>query len=203
MGLPTAVFHSSSHGRLTSEVAMDASGLDGLDRVARRRLYRRAVVRPLLTVTALIALYYVLPLNNVEDPQLALILGAGMLAIVALCVWQVRAIQRARYPALQAIEGLAAAVPLFLLLFAAGYFVLASATPGAFTQPVGRTDALYFTVTVFATVGFGDIAPVTQPARVAVLVQMVADLLVLGVLLRTVTGAVRVRRARQHQSTTD
>jgi hypothetical protein len=50
---------------------------------------------------------------------------------------------------------------------------------------------------------FVSLAPVTQPARVAVLVQMVADLLVLGVLLRTVTGAVRVRRARQHQSTTD
>jgi len=54
---------------------------------------------------------------------------------------------------------------------------------------------------VFSTVGFGDIAPVTQPARVAVLVQMVANLLVLGVLLRAITGAVRVRRARQHETT--
>jgi hypothetical protein len=32
-------------------------------------------------------------------------------------------------------------------------------------------------------------------------VQMVADLLVLGVLIRSVTGAVRVGRARQHQTT--
>jgi hypothetical protein len=77
--------------------------------------------------------------------------------------------------------------------------VLASATPGAFTEPVNRTGALYFTLTVFSTVGFGDIAPVTQPARVAVMVQMVADLLVLGVLLRAVTGAVRVRRAGQQR----
>jgi len=103
----------------------------------------------------------------------------------------------------QAIEGLAFAVPLFLLLFATGYYVLASVTPGAFTELVNRTDALYFTVTVFSTVGFGDIAPVTQPARVAVLVQMVADLLVLGVLLRAVTGAVQSGRARQHRMATE
>ena len=190
---------------------MDAPGLDGLDRAARRHLYRRAVVRPLSTVIALIALYYTLPLDHVDDPEVALVLVAGLLAIVGLCTWQVRAIQRARYPAVQAIEGLAFAVPLFLLLFAAGYYVLASRTPGAFTELVNRTDALYFTVTVFSTVGFddiaivgfGDIAPVTQPARVAVLVQMVADLLILGVLLRAVTGAVQSGRARQHRMATE
>ena len=182
---------------------MDAPGLDGLDRAARRHLYRRAVVRPLSTVIALIALYYTLPLDHVDDPEVALVLVAGLLAIVGLCTWQVRAIQRARYPGVQAIEGLAFAVPLFLLLFAAGYYVLASVTPGAFTELVNRTDALYFTVTVFSTVGFGDIAPVTQPARVAVLVQMVADLLILGVLLRAVTGAVQSGRARQHRMATE
>ena len=182
---------------------MDAPGLDGLDRAARRHLYRRAVVRPLSTVIALIALYYTLPLDHVDDPEVALVLVAGLLAIVGLCTWQVRRIQRARYPGVQAIEGLAFAVPLFLLLFATGYYVLASVTPGAFTELVNRTDALYFTVTVFSTVGFGDIAPVTQPARVAVLVQMVADLLVLGVLLRAVTGAVQSGRARQHRMATE
>jgi len=182
---------------------MDAPGLDGLDRAARRHLYRRAVVRPLSTVIALIALYYTLPLDHVDDPEVALVLVAGLLAIVGLCTWQVRRIQRARYPGVQAIEGLAFAVPLFLLLFATGYYVLASVTPGAFTELVNRTDALYFTVTVFSTVGFGDIAPVTQPARVAVLVQMVADLLILGVLLRAVTGAVQSGRARQHRMATE
>ena len=182
---------------------MDAPGLGGLDRAARRHLYRRAVVRPLSTVIALIALYYTLPLDHVDDPEVGVVLVAGLLAIVGLCTWQVRAIQRARYPGVQAIEGLAFAVPLFLLLFATGYYVLASVTPGAFTELVNRTDALYFTVTVFSTVGFGDIAPVTQPARVAVLVQMVADLLVLGVLLRAVTGAVQSGRARQHRMATE
>ena len=113
---------------------MDAPGLDGLDRAARRHLYRRAVVRPLSTVIALIALYYLLPLDHLDEPVLALVLVVGLLAIVGLCAWQVRAIQRSRYPAMRAIEGLAFAVPLFLLLFAAGYYVLASATPDGFTH---------------------------------------------------------------------
>jgi hypothetical protein len=42
---------------------MEESGLDGLDPATRRALYRRALVRPLLTVTALVALYYLLPLS--------------------------------------------------------------------------------------------------------------------------------------------
>ena len=50
-------------------------------------------------------------------------------------------------------------VPLFLLLFASTYFLMERASAASFTQPLTRTDALYFTVTVFSTVGFGDISP--------------------------------------------
>ncbi|WP_330289735.1 hypothetical protein [Streptomyces sp. NBC_00576] len=42
-------------------------------------------------------------------------------------------------------RGVAAAVgPLFVLLLAASYFLLERATPGSFTEPLTRTDALYF-----------------------------------------------------------
>jgi hypothetical protein len=37
---------------------MEGSGLGELDPATRRALYRRALVRPLLSVTALVALYY-------------------------------------------------------------------------------------------------------------------------------------------------
>ena len=46
----------------------------------------------------------------------------------------------------------------------------------AFSEPLSRTDALYFTTSTFATVGFGDITPVSQLARGVVSVQMIADL---------------------------
>ena len=54
-----------------------------------------------------------------------------------------------------------------------------------------RTDALYFTITIFATVGFGDITAVTQTARVVTMMQMLLDLIVLGLLIRLVLSAVQ------------
>ena len=60
-----------------------------------------------------------------------------------------------------------------------------------FTQPLTRTDALYFTVTVFTTVGFGDITAKTEAARLVVTCQMITDLIVLGLGIRVIVGAVR------------
>jgi hypothetical protein len=44
------------------------------------------------------------------------------------------------------------------------------------THALTRTDALYFTVTVFSTVGFGDITAASQSARLVVTAQMLLDL---------------------------
>jgi hypothetical protein len=65
------------------------------------------------------------------------------------------------------------------------------------THTLTRTDALYFTVTVFATVGFGDISATSQVARCFVTAQMILDLLVLGLGVRVFVGA--VQRSRQQQ----
>ncbi|NMH96988.1 two pore domain potassium channel family protein [Pseudonocardia sp. K10HN5] len=154
-------------------------------------------MRSTLTVAALITVYYLVPLTRRATPVTLLQLLGGLVAITVFATWQVRSIVRSPYPAMRAIETLAAAVPLYLLLFAAFYYMLADSQPLSFTQPVGRTDALYFTMTVFSTVGFGDIAPVTPVARVVVTVQMVTNLLVIGVLLRAVLGAVRLGRSRR------
>jgi voltage-gated potassium channel Kch len=85
----------------------------------------------------------------------------------------------------------------FLLLFASAYFVMARASPASFSHHLTRTDALYFTVTTFSTVGYGDITPVSQTARLAVTAQMILDLLALGLGIRVFIGAVQLaRRAR-------
>jgi voltage-gated potassium channel len=57
-----------------------------------------------------------------------------------------------------------------------------------------RTDSLYFTVTVFATVGFGDITATSQGARMVVIAQMILDLLVLGLVVKVFVGAVEIGR---------
>lgn len=70
--------------------------------------------------------------------------------------------------------------------------------PDSFSIPLTRTDALYFTTTVFSTVGFGDITAKTETARLVVTGQMFTDLVFLGVGIRIITGA--VTRGRQRQS---
>lgn len=151
------------------------------------------IARSIGSSAVLVVLYYVLPLDHVKNVPLTLTVGLVILA--AATVWQLRAISRAAYPALRAIESLAATLPLFLLLFAAAYFIMAGASPANFsTHALTRTDALYFAVTVFSTVGFGDITAASQSARLVVTVQMLLDLLALGLVVRAFVSAVQSAR---------
>ena len=171
-----------------------------LPRTKRRHLIVRAVLRSLLTTTVLVVLYYLLPLDRPWNAGTVVRLMAGLLVFAGVMVWQVRQITRSRYPALRAAEALSLIVPLYLLLFAATYFVMERASAATFTQPLTRTDALYFTVTVFSTVGFGDITPKSEAARVVLIVQMIGDLAVLGAGIRVLLGA--VQRGRQQRPDT-
>ena len=60
-----------------------------------------------------------------------------------------------------------------------------------------HTDALYFTVTVFTTVGFGDITAKSEGARLLVAGQMVTDLIIIGIGAKIILGAVTRGRRRQ------
>jgi hypothetical protein len=149
----------------------------------------------LATTVIVIAAYYLLPLNNLAGISLAVTLAIGLLALTAVVAYQVRAIIRHPHSAVRAIEALAITVPVFLLLFAATYFMMEQANADNFNvDSLTRTDSLYFTVTVFATVGFGDIAATSQLARVAVIAQMILDLLVLGLVVKVFVGAVEIGR---------
>jgi voltage-gated potassium channel len=166
----------------------------------RRRLIGLGLLSSLAATVVLVWAFYLLPLDHIRSVPLAL--AGGLLILLAGTVWQVRAITRARYPAVRAVQALATTVPLFLLLFASAYFVMARASPANFsTHSLTRTDALYFTVTTFSTVGFGDITAVSQSARLVVTVQMLLDLLALGLGIRVFVGAVQM--ARQARSPTD
>ncbi len=126
------------------------------------------------------------------------LLRASATTIVLIAAYQVRAIIRHPHSAVRAIEALAITVPLFLLLFAATYFLMAQANTDNFNiHSLTRTDSLYFTITVFATVGFGDISATSQAARIAVMTQMILNLLVLGLLVRVFLNAVQLGREQQ------
>jgi voltage-gated potassium channel len=104
---------------------------------------------------------------------------------------------RSKHPGLRAAEALAFSIPLYLLLFASTYTEMARASTMNFTEPLSRTDALYFSVTVFASVGFGDISAVSDGARLLVTVQMLLDLLLLSLVVRLFLSAVTRSQQRQ------
>jgi len=166
----------------------------------RRRLIAWAVLRSVVIAAVLVALYYVLPLDRPWDSDTAVRLLIGLLVFAGVMVWGVKTITDSRYPGVRAAEALALVLPFFLLLFASTYFVMERNSAASFTQPLTRTDALYFTVTVFTTVGFGDITAKSETARVVVIVQMLADLAVLGAGVRVLLGA--VQRGRERRSGT-
>jgi voltage-gated potassium channel len=180
-------------------VSVQADGKQ-LAPVWRRGRVVLGLFRALATAVVLVALYYLLPLDHVRDVPVTL--AVGLVILLAVSAWQLRAIVRARYPAVRAVVALAVTVPLFVLLFASVYFVMARASPANFgARQLTRTDALYFTVTVFSTVGFGDITPVSQGARLVVTAQMLLDLLVLGLGIRVFVGAVQLGRQQAPAAT--
>jgi hypothetical protein len=173
------------------------------DQVAVRptsRAIARTVLRVAGAVTGLFVLYYLLPLDHASEPFAVTMLVIGLVAFVTLVTFQVRWIIRSRFPGLRAVEALATSIPFFLLLFASTYVVLATQSASSFGGPLSHTDGLYFTVTTFSTVGFGDITAKTETARLVVTGQMLADLIVLGVALKIIVGAVRRGRERQNTS---
>ena len=165
-----------------------------------RRLIIGALLRGLVVTTVLVVLYYLLPLDRPLDTGTVVRLLIGLLVFAGLTAWQVKAIASSRYPGLRAAEALGLIIPLYLLLFASTYFLMERASAANFTQPLSRTDALYFSVTVFTTVGFGDIAAKSETARVLLIIQMLADLALLGAGARVLLGA--VHRGQQRRSDT-
>jgi hypothetical protein len=89
-------------------------------------------------------------------------------------------------------------IPLFLILFASGYYVLHQVTPGSLSSQLTRIDSLYLTLTVFSTVGFGDIVPTSESARVFVSFKMVLNIVILGLAIRVLTHAVEIGKQRKN-----
>lgn len=155
------------------------------------------MLRVVGSVAVLVALYYLLPLDHSSAPAAVTILLVGLAGFIALVAFQVRLIIRSPFPGLRAVESLATSVPLFLLLFAGTYVVMAALSAQSFGEPLSHTDGLYFTVTVFSTVGFGDITAKSEAARLVVTGQMIADVIILGFAIKVIVDAVRRGQQRR------
>ena len=164
---------------------------EDLTKAQLRRLATILVVRSLVVAILLFVGYYVLPMNRPERSGLVVLI-VGLLALGLVLLWQVRAIMGSPFPRLRAFETLTIGIPLLLIVFASAYYLIQNADANAFTAPLTKTDSLYFTVTVFTTVGFGDITAKSELARILVSIQMMFDLAVFGLVAKLIFGAVEV-----------
>jgi hypothetical protein len=164
--------------------------LPGWEDLERRHIVLTGV-RALGTSVLVLIFYFVVPISSHPHGSIVLRLTAGLALFVTALIFEVRAIMRSSRPILRAADALALVIPIFIVVFAWIYLTLARSDLGSFSQPMTRVSALYFAVTVFSTVGFGDITPVTDPARVVVMTQMVADLVFIAVVVRLIFEAAR------------
>jgi voltage-gated potassium channel len=168
---------------------------------ALKRKLRRAItltlLRSSLVVVVLVIAYYLLPLDQPITALTGFEFGVGLMVVAGAAYWQVRAVMDSDTPRLRAIQAIAVGLPLLLLLFASTYVLLANSSAASFNEPLSRTDSLYFTVTVFATVGFGDIVPVSEVARIITTIQMLVGITAVGIVAKVLLGAVQVAVQRR------
>jgi voltage-gated potassium channel len=174
---------------------MEPLRLADLDPVRRRW----AIVRSGVTIVGAFALilgaYYNLPFDHLTGERSVVRLSVVVALIAAVFVWQIRRISVAEVPELRAVEALGIVITVFLIGFSVVYLSMSHAHARTFSRPLDHTEALYFTTTVFSTVGFGDITPKTDAARLVVVAQMLLDLLIIGVVVRMILTAARSRIA--------
>lgn len=164
----------------------------------RRRLIARSGLRILATTLGMFVLYAFVPVPGRSSGAAALLgMIGGLLVFVGLIGRQLHTIVRAEHPVLRAIEVVAFALPLLVVVFAFTYLTLSRADPASFSEHLDRVDAMYYTVSTVTTVGLGDITPTSAGARILVTFQMLFDLILIAGLVRLVILATRTGLHRQ------
>lgn len=164
---------------------------------ARGRVLARSGLRILAIVLGMLVLYAVVPIPGTSGAAALVGMVLGLVFFVVLVGWQLHTIVRAEHPVLRAVETVALALPVLVVIFAFTYLTISRADPQSFSEPLSRVDAMYFTVSTVSTVGLGDITPVSAGARVVVTFQMLFDLALLAGLVRLVILATRTGLRRK------
>jgi voltage-gated potassium channel len=158
----------------------------------------RRLVVTLLLIAAATAVYFVIPVpGQMHEASWAILFSGGVIVLALLIMLTIRRLLRAGEQA--RIRGLVLLLTVTVLFFSWADASVA-ALPGQFAQLTNKTDALYFNVSTLATVGFGDVHPVGQLARAAVTLQIVFNLVFLGMAVTVITGYFRRRTLGRAQA---
>lgn len=152
-----------------------------------------AILRAVVTVGLVLLFYAWLPTEVIQDRQVVLLVTTGAMVLwgVAVVILVLR-IGNKPNALIRVTSGLLTVIVLLVAVFAQIDLLISSSDPGAYSQPLDKTAALYFSMTVTATVGFGDIVAVSDPARHVVTFQMLIDMVFLAAAIKGVLGAAQV-----------
>ncbi|WP_370664994.1 potassium channel family protein [Streptomyces sp. IBSBF 2507] len=149
---------------------------------------------------AVVVAYFLLPLDHLgpQRPVLSWVLFALLLTVVAvLLLRQIRHVFLDR-PDSRPGVAISLLIVLSVHVFSATYYALAK-EPGQFSGLHTRLDALYFTVVTLATVGYGDITPRGQAARLVAVLQITYSFVFLTAAATALTTRMRDRVVRGPQ----
>jgi hypothetical protein len=138
--------------------------------------------------------------DSVVYPAVLAFLGITIYAV--FFARQIRGVYKARYPTLRAAEALILSAAMFLAIFSMIYVTISLDHPDSFSEQLDSFTSYYYSLTVLATVGFGDIAPNSVPARSVTMLQMALDIAFIAVLIRVMGGAAKkalILRAQQDE----
>ena len=138
------------------------------------------------------------PSSAVEFLDVIFMIVMGVVFLLYLR-WQVHSIHRSGTPQARWIESVVVLGFLFVSVFARSYRVLEATDPRMFSEHLGSLGSYYYAVTVFSTVGFGDITPKLDLARIFTMVQMIGNLALIGLVVKVLSSA--GSRARQRSQT--
>jgi voltage-gated potassium channel len=191
-GAPTTTSAAAGSERLSRALDRIRLMSSAPDRPARRHLVITVIAQSVVAVGVLLALYYAVPTSTSLAVRVA-----GLIVFIGVVWFELRGVMTDPQPVARAVVAMARVLPLFIVLFAWLYMAMSAGDPRAFSEPLTKSGSLYFTVTVLSTVGFGDITPVTDPARLAVSVQMICDLVVIGIVVKLIVGVAKSARAQR------
>jgi hypothetical protein len=140
-------------------------------------------------VIGLVILYYALPFDG-RLWFVGIACGAAVLVgIVPLGVRQTRIILASNHPVADTARAMMVLVTVVVLSFASCYYAIELHAPAQIAGLETKTDAVYFAVVILGTVGFGDIVPTGQFARVATTVNILFNIALVAATVRLVTWA--------------
>jgi voltage-gated potassium channel len=145
----------------------------------------------------LLLIFALLPEQERFGADGALRVVAAVALVCVVLALQIRMVTRAERPTLRAIRAIATVLTVLILSFASTYLAMSHSNSATFSQPLDKISSVYFSVTIVATVGFGDITPRTDPARVVVTIQMVLDLIFLATAGRSLFARAERQSARR------